>query len=265
MSTSRETAVAWLRANLSPAKNTGGHPSQSPRLNDALASASEATWDLARSASEPATRLSRQFLDVAGEPDNSRQSGDLGRCIRPLARLVRTRLGRPRSKRSNRSAIAWPAESDRSHRRPARPSASCSARPLRNPTFEPIHPQRGEPDAITIRNLPAAIDLQRVRLLTLFCVLLAAAPASTRSGPCRRHPKLDTLLRLVPPDAAVVLTVEGLREQLQAFTSSRLFAGLKQLPTVKTWIESEKSQQLGAHATRSRRCSVSNSMRSATT
>ncbi len=59
-----------------PAKNTGVNPSQSPRLNEALASASEATWDLARSASEPAARLSRQFLDAAGDLDNPRQSGN---------------------------------------------------------------------------------------------------------------------------------------------------------------------------------------------
>ena len=37
------------------------------KLNDALASATEASWDLARSASEPAARLSRQFLDAATE------------------------------------------------------------------------------------------------------------------------------------------------------------------------------------------------------
>ena len=59
-----------------PAKNFGSNPSESPRLNEALASASEATWDLARSASEPAARLSRQFLDAAGELDNPRQSGN---------------------------------------------------------------------------------------------------------------------------------------------------------------------------------------------
>jgi len=41
--------------------------SGSPRLNDALASATEATWDLARSASEPAARLSLPFLDAATE------------------------------------------------------------------------------------------------------------------------------------------------------------------------------------------------------
>jgi hypothetical protein len=58
-----------------PAPDSGGNPSESAGLNDALASASEATWDLALSASEPAARLSRQFLDAAGEPDIPRNSG----------------------------------------------------------------------------------------------------------------------------------------------------------------------------------------------
>jgi hypothetical protein len=38
-------------------------------LNEALAGASEATWDLARSASEPAARISQQFLDAATGPE----------------------------------------------------------------------------------------------------------------------------------------------------------------------------------------------------
>jgi hypothetical protein len=46
----------------SPSAKTDG-----PKLNDALASATAASWDLARSASEPAARLSRQFLDRASE------------------------------------------------------------------------------------------------------------------------------------------------------------------------------------------------------
>ncbi|MGO9465311.1 MAG: hypothetical protein ACLQVF_14305 [Isosphaeraceae bacterium] len=38
-------------------------------LNDALAEATKATWDLARSASEPAARISRQMLDAATGPE----------------------------------------------------------------------------------------------------------------------------------------------------------------------------------------------------
>ena len=48
--------------------------SEHPRLNEALASATEATWDLARSASEPAARLSRQFLDAATVADLEQNS-----------------------------------------------------------------------------------------------------------------------------------------------------------------------------------------------
>ena len=38
-------------------------------LNHAWAEATEATWDLARSASEPAARISRQMLDAATAPE----------------------------------------------------------------------------------------------------------------------------------------------------------------------------------------------------
>jgi len=49
-------------------------------LNDALAEATSATWDLARSASEPAARISRQMLDAAIEPDSRpRDLGNRGR------------------------------------------------------------------------------------------------------------------------------------------------------------------------------------------
>ena len=41
-------------------------------LNMALSEATAATWDLARSASEPAARISRQVLDAATGPDQSR-------------------------------------------------------------------------------------------------------------------------------------------------------------------------------------------------
>jgi hypothetical protein len=45
-------------------------------LNVALAEATSATWDLARSASEPAARLSRQVLDVATGPDQNAPQPD---------------------------------------------------------------------------------------------------------------------------------------------------------------------------------------------
>jgi hypothetical protein len=53
----------------------------------------------------------------------------------------------------------------------------------------------------------------------------------------------DLLLRLVPPDAAVVLTVEGLRDRAREFAGSRLAAELRQLPAVRAWLDSEKFRQ----------------------
>ena len=58
-------ASATSKAQESRVSDTSEHP----RLNEALASATAATWDLARSASEPAARLSRQFLDAATEAE----------------------------------------------------------------------------------------------------------------------------------------------------------------------------------------------------
>jgi hypothetical protein len=72
----------------------------------------------------------------------------------------------------------------------------------------------------------------------LWLVLTAAAQDQPNSR------SADALLRLVPADAAVVLTVDGLRDQLRSFTSSRVYEGLRQLPSVEAWIESEKGQQL---------------------
>jgi hypothetical protein len=53
----------------------------------------------------------------------------------------------------------------------------------------------------------------------------------------------DILLRLVPPDSGLVLTVEGLRDQAAAFLQSRLADDLWQLPAVRAWLASEKYQQ----------------------
>ena len=50
----------------------------------------------------------------------------------------------------------------------------------------------------------------------------------------------DALLRLVPADAAVVITVENLRDHANAFLKSRFAADLQQLPAVKEWLASEK-------------------------
>ena len=78
-----------------------------------------------------------------------------------------------------------------------------------------------------------------------------------RALACRWAAASRWLLRIQPPARRSIrccgwfhltrrlfLSVEDLRDQLHAFTASRLFAGLKQLPAVKAWIESDKAQQL---------------------
>ncbi len=53
-------------------------------------------------------------------------------------------------------------------------------------------------------------------------------------------PPIDRLLRLAPPDAACVVTVENLREQARRFTGSRLAAALWRLPTARAWLNSDQ-------------------------
>jgi hypothetical protein len=68
-----------------------------------------------------------------------------------------------------------------------------------------------------------------------------AAGQSAAGEPTRRLG--ETLLRLAPPDAAVVVTVEGLRDRAHAFAASRLAAELWKLPAVRAWLDSEKYRQ----------------------
>jgi hypothetical protein len=57
-------------------------------LNLALADATAATWDLARSASEPAARISRQVLDAATNPENDRARPASSPGLEPVAATV---------------------------------------------------------------------------------------------------------------------------------------------------------------------------------
>jgi hypothetical protein len=54
----------------------------------------------------------------------------------------------------------------------------------------------------------------------------------------------DSLLQLVPPDASVVVTVEGLRDQVREIGASRLVSDLRRLPAVTSWLDSEKYRHL---------------------
>jgi hypothetical protein len=53
----------------------------------------------------------------------------------------------------------------------------------------------------------------------------------------------EGLLRLVPPEATVVLTVEGLRDHARTLATSRLVAELRRLPVVHSWLNSDKYRQ----------------------
>ena len=76
---------------------------------------------------------------------------------------------------------------------------------------------------------------------------VAGPPSKTHNG----RPA-DALLRLVPPDSAVVLTVDGLRDQFHAFTASSLYKGLQQLPAVRRGLSLRKRNSSVVRATRSR-------------
>jgi hypothetical protein len=79
----------------------------------------------------------------------------------------------------------------------------------------------------------------RVLLATIALLAIAASGAATE--PAERP--ANALLRLVPPEVAVVVTIEGLRDQARAFGASKLAADLVKLPAVKAWLDSEKYHQ----------------------
>ena len=55
-------------------------------------------------------------------------------------------------------------------------------------------------------------------------------------------PPADALLRLVPSDVAVVVSVEGLRDYTSAFFKSPLAGDFLRLPAVRAWLASERYQ-----------------------
>ena len=64
---------------------------------------------------------------------------------------------------------------------------------------------------------------------------LAIGTLARGSEPAR---PADSLLRLVPSDAGLVLTVEGLRDWWKSIGDSRLVGGLAKVPAVQSWLES---------------------------
>jgi hypothetical protein len=73
-------------------------------------------------------------------------------------------------------------------------------------------------------------------------VLLFASIA--RSGDSSNRRAADDLLRMTPADAAIVATIENLRDRAPIVTESPVFKRLCELPAVRTWWESEGSAKI---------------------
>ncbi len=101
---------------------------------------------------------------------------------------------------------------------------------------------RFQADAARPDHAPARDGSLRRRVLATVLLLSVMLGAHLPAAEPGARPA-DALLRLVAPDAAVVLTVEGLRDQVRAFTGAPLAGELWRLPAVRAWIASEKHQQ----------------------
>ena len=71
-----------------PAPNREPDAAAGQMLNTALADATDATWDLARSASEPAARISRQVFDAAISPEGTPAQTRIGSGAVPESATV---------------------------------------------------------------------------------------------------------------------------------------------------------------------------------
>lgn len=65
--------------------------------------------------------------------------------------------------------------------------------------------------------------------------LFALVPHSSRAA----DPPIDDLLRLAPPDAVCLVTLENLRDHARRFAGSKVATALARLPTVRAWLESD--------------------------
>ena len=82
----------------------------------------------------------------------------------------------------------------------------------------------------------------RHRLKTFIALAILGLPSVSRADEPARP--TSSLLKLVPADASVVLTVDDLRGQTREFLASRLVEEFQKLPAVKAWFDSEKYEEL---------------------
>jgi hypothetical protein len=83
----------------------------------------------------------------------------------------------------------------------------------------------------------------RLATAVVLCGLISSAGISP-VGAVEPGRASEDLLRLVPPDATVVATVEGLRDQMRTLAGSELASNLRRLPAVRAWIQSEHYRNL---------------------
>ena len=90
------------------------------------------------------------------------------------------------------------------------------------------------PGRVPDGRVPRGLFRRVLAVSGLVLVLAVSAGADDLARPA------EDILRLVPPDATVVLTVEGLRDHARAMATSRLVSELRRLPVVQSWLDSDK-------------------------
>jgi hypothetical protein len=96
--------------------------------------------------------------------------------------------------------------------------------------------------ATTKRGTAACLIFPRLAQVTLALLFVLLLPFAGAAPPDPRP--AEKLMRLVPPDMAVVVTVEDLRGHASAFLKSRLAEEFWRLPAVRAWFASDNYQHL---------------------
>ena len=217
-------------------------------LSHALASATDATLDLARTTSGPAARLGRQVIEAAtqAEPsavmksaaDQSAGDGGYGLAALPSGSSRPARISTGRRLAANRGRRPC-----RQHPPPFRLGQACLRVPPR-----PVIRQNRQSDHFS--RLEGSLTMSRVRhvgnvrqvflparrrplaalVLGMWLGLFVFALAATAQEPALVSREL---IGLVPPDSGLVLSLDDLRGQAREIMASKLAAQFQQLPAVK--------------------------------